>query len=263
MQEFIDTLKLRGLSPKTISAYTYHAGKFLKQTGKTRLNTTNKDIKDYLISLINNGYCSNTIRIIQAALISYFPNIKIEDLPKPKKHKPLPKVLSKQEIKGMIAATTNLKHRLIIKILYSTGIRVSELVNLKKQDINTERNTVLVNSGKGNKDRITLLSTGIKEELLKYALQNHEEYLFQGRGKRYPVKTIQKILDTARKKAGITKKVTPHMMRHSFATHLLEQGTDIRYIQRLLGHEQLTTTQIYTKVSNAEISKIKNPLDEL
>ncbi len=263
MQTFIDTLKLRGLSPKTLSAYVYHVNNFLKKTGKTRFNTTTEEVKDYLINLINEGYSSSTIRLIQAALAAYFPNMEISGLPRPKKTKSLPKVLSKEDIKKMIAATTNLKHRLVIQMLYSTGIRVNELVNLKKEDINVERNTVTVISGKGKKDRITVLSESIKNELLKYALQTNKKYLFQGRGEKYPVKTIQKILDTARRKAGMLRKVTPHMLRHSFATHLLEQGTDIRYIQKLLGHEQLTTTQIYTKVSNAELNKIKNPLDNL
>lgn len=263
MQEFIDHLKLRGLSPRTISAYKYHVEVFLKKLGKSRFNTTNEDVKEYLINLINKGYCNNTVRIIHAALSSYLLNLSISDLPKPKRLKRLPKVLIKEDIKRMIQATSNLKHRLIIKMLYSTGIRVRELTNLRKEDIDVERNTVTILSGKGRKDRITLLSESIKNELLKYALQNNKPYLFQGRGEKYPVKTIQRILDTARRKAGIPRKVTPHMLRHSFATHLLEQGTDIRYIQKLLGHEQLTTTQIYTKVSNAEINKIKSPLDGL
>ncbi|MBS3108196.1 tyrosine-type recombinase/integrase [Candidatus Woesearchaeota archaeon] len=263
MENYLNELKLKGFSPKTIKCYTYHIEKFLKTITKSRELITNQDIKAYLINLINEGYTSSTIRLTEAALTSFFKKLKIEDLPRPKKAKTLPKVLSKQEIKSLIDVTDNLKHKLAIELLYSSGMRVSEIINLKKSDIDIEKNRLFVRAGKGNKDRITIYSNSLNKRLLKYILTVNSEYLFPGRKGKYTVKSVQKILDIARKKANMQKKVTPHMLRHSFATHLLEQGVDTRIIQKLLGHENIRTTQIYTKVSDASFDKINNPLDNL
>ena len=159
--------------------------------------------------------------------------------------------------------TENLKHRLIIKILYSTGLRLQELVDLKRKDIDFERKILNVRRGKGNKDRITLFPENIKMDLLKYYSNNifKTEYVFEGRNGKYTKKSVQKVLDSAGKKVGI--KITPHMLRHSFAIHLLETGTDIRFIQKLLGHSDISTTQLYTHVSNHALQNIKSPLDSL
>lgn len=180
----------------------------------------------------------------------------------PKKKKQLPKVLTKNEIKILLENIKNQKHKVIIITLYSAGLRLSEVVNLKREHINFENNTILVKQGKGKKDRITILSKKLKNKLSNYLSQNNfiTYYLFESqRGKKYDKHTIQKILEKASE--NMNQKVTPHMLRHSFATHLLESGTDIRYIQSLLGHSKLETTQIYTKVASNKIQHIKSPFD--
>ena len=166
----------------------------------------------------------------------------------------------------MIANTTNKKHRFIIKLLYSSGLRLSECVNLKLEDLDLKEKVGWVRSGKGKKDRIFILSENLMKDLYAYIAENKIEKgnLFLG-WKKKPIskRTIQKLVNTAALKAGIKKKVHVHTLRHSYATHLLESGTDIRYIQELLGHSDLSTTQIYTKVSQEELKKIKSPLDNL
>ncbi|MBT7474634.1 tyrosine-type recombinase/integrase, partial [Candidatus Woesearchaeota archaeon] len=190
-------------------------------------------------------------------------NIDFVKIDTPKKEKKLPKVLSKKDILSMIDNTENLKHKLLLEILYSSGLRVGEAVNLKISDIDVDRNIIRVNQGKGSKDRQSILSKKLKEDLLKYLCtkRDNDIYLFSKRENHIVIKTAQKIVDNAAKRVKLNKKVTPHMLRHSFATHLLENGTDIRYIQKLLGHSRLETTQIYTHVANNDLKNIKSPLD--
>ena len=147
--------------------------------------------------------------------------------------------------------------------LYSSGLRVSEIVKVKISDLDTNKLVVLVRQGKGRKDRLSIFAKSMKSLLLEYLCQRKADskFLFPGRKGHIHVKTVQKVLEQASKKAKLNKKVTPHMLRHSFATHLLEQGTDIRYIQSLLGHRNLKTTEIYTRVSKTRLEKIQNPLD--
>jgi len=184
-----------------------------------------------------------------------------QEVPIKKKEKKLPKVLSKKEIKALIDNTSNIKHRLIIKLLYSSGLRLQELINLKRKDLDFDRNLIHIVKGKGNKDRITILSNSIKTDLLRYFSKSefNTPYVLEGRHGRYSKKSVQNVLNRAGKRIGV--KVHPHMLRHSFATHLLEAGTDIRHIQKLLGHTDLKTTQIYTKVSVKHLARIKSPLD--
>lgn len=189
------------------------------------------------------------------------------DFLKLKKSEHLPTVLSKNEVRKILSFITNLKHRLLIALLYSSGLRISELVNLKVKDLDYEKSTIIIREGKGKKDRITLLPEILKNDLESFTQnKNADEYVFisnQGQGK-YPVKvrTVQKVMQQAITKAGIKKNVSPHDLRHSFATQLLENGVDIRYIQTLLGHKNLSTTMIYTKVSNPALRKIKSPLED-
>ena len=186
------------------------------------------------------------------------------NLPFYKKESKLPEVLNKKEVLDIINSTKNSIHRLIIQLIYSSGLRVSEIINLQPKDLDIERNILVVRQGKGAKDRITLLSPLLKEDLLKHLLKNSpKKYLFESnRGGKYSKRTIEEIISKISKKT-TQKKVTPHTLRHSFATHLLENGTDIRYIQKLLGHKNLRTTQIYTHIANSDIAKIKSPLDDL
>jgi site-specific recombinase XerD len=164
----------------------------------------------------------------------------------------------------MINSIDNIKHKLILKLLYGCGLRVSEIVNLKKSDFNFKESLIYIKLAKGRKDRFVKIPDSIRKELKNYSEIIYSEIFFpSNRGGKLSTKTIQKIVSNACKKAGITKKVSPHTFRHSFATHLLEQGTDLRIIQKLLGHSDIKTTQLYLKVSNASIKNIKSPLDNL
>ena len=257
--------KLKGFSPQTIKSYKFHVSAFLNFLDKSRLNLNNESIKEYLLIQEKSR---NTIRLSHASIKFFFTEVlnkpfTTQEIPLMKKEKQLPKVLSKEKIRQLIDSCENLKHKLIIKFLYSSGLRLSELLNLKRKDIEVDRNLIYVKKGKGNKDRITLLSETLKKDLLKYYSLNQfkTEYIFEGRTSKYSKKSVQKILERLGNK--IKTKISPHMLRHSFATHLLESGTDIRHIQKLLGHSSISTTEVYTKVSNKDLSNIKSPLDNL
>ena len=265
LQKLEEECILRGYSKQTIKSYSYNVLKFLEFIEKSRFNLTKECVRSYLLV---QDVGINTSRLQYASISFFFREVlkkpfSLEEVPIKKKEKQLPKVISKEKIKCMIEMTENLKHRLIIKILYSTGLRLQELVDLKRKDIDFERKILNVRRGKGNKDRITLFPENIKMDLLKYYSNNifKTEYVFEGRNGKYTKKSVQKVLDSAGKKVGI--KITPHMLRHSFAIHLLETGTDIRFIQKLLGHSDISTTQLYTHVSNHALQNIKSPLDSL
>ena len=190
------------------------------------------------------------------------PN-RFYDIERPIKEHKLPKVISKEEVLAIIENTNNIKHRCIVSLLYSAGLRRSELINLKITDIDGKRMLIKVEDAKGNKDRYTLLSSKLLEKLRNYYKKwKPKIYLFEGpEGMKYSARSIANIIKNAATKAGIKKNVTPHMLRHSFATHLLENGTDLRNIQVLLGHSSLKTTEIYTYVATSSFNKIKNLLD--
>jgi len=260
-----EELELRKYSPRTKNAYVYNVGRYLKWSEKTRKYFTNEHVREYFLSL---DLDESSIGQIKASLLFFFRNvlnINLEIFVKMpiKKKKILPKVLSRELIHRLISSTDNLKHKLVIVLLYSSGLRLSEVVNLKRKDIDVDRGMILIRQGKGKKDRQTILSEKAKKLLLKYLCTTKFEtdYLFEGRKGKYSHKTIQKILDNSARKAGIKKKISPHMLRHSFATHLLENGTDIRYIQKLLGHSRLSTTQGYAYVAKSDFLKIKSPYD--
>lgn len=265
-------MRLRNFSPKTIHTYLHYNKELLRFASyKSPKEITKQDIKDYLDFLFSSGKSASTVNLIINALKFYYeqilqrkffiPNVGIK---RPKKDKKLPIVLSKQEVVKMIKATDNLKHKLIIQILYGSGLRISELVNLQINDIDFNRKMIIIKAGKGRKDRITILSKQILENIDKYLRQWHPlAYLFESHesGKKINIRSAQKVVADAIKKASINKAASAHSLRHSFATHLLETGTDIRYIQELLGHARLETTQIYTKVANNKLREIESPLD--
>lgn len=269
LQKLKQALIFRGFSHKTVKSYMYISEKFLDYLDESSQSCDEESVKRYFQRMHDKKYDLSTIRLIKASLdflikSVFGKNFAIENIPYPKKKKTLPKVLSKEEIKIIFDETKNPKHKLILQLLYSSGIRLNELINLKKEDIDPHRKIIVVVQGKGKKDRITLLSERLSKDLFDYVCKTEfkTKYLFESsRGKKYAQKTIQKILEKSSKK--LNKKVTPHMLRHSFATHLLESGTDIRYIQKLLGHSNLETTSIYTKVANTDLLKIKSPLDNL
>ena len=185
-------------------------------------------------------------------------------MPHPKRNKPIPEVLTAEEVKNLINSIHNYKHKLILKLLYGCGLRVSELVSLKKEDINFTESLIHIKLSKGRKDRFVKIPESIKEDLHKYLDLTLTNLVFESaKGGKLNTATIQKIVKDSAKKAGIKKHVHPHTLRHSFATHLLEQGTDLRLIQKLLGHSDIKTTQIYLSVSQQLIKNIKSPLDSL
>lgn len=259
LTELLNELKLRGFSERTIKIYLFFNFKFLNFINKSSSDITEADIKSYLASLIGK-YENSSINLAYSALKFYYETMLKKDMKNiivPKREKKMPSVMNRDEIKKLIEFAKNEKSKLVIKFLYSTGLRVSELVNLEKKDLEINEKIGWVRKGKGAKDRIFILPVSLIEEI-DNILKNKSERVFP-----MTVRAIQKIVKNTSIRAGIQKKISPHTLRHSFATHLLESGTDIRKIQELLGHSNLQTTQIYTHVSTEEIKKIKSPLDSL
>ncbi|MGV3540746.1 MAG: tyrosine-type recombinase/integrase [Rufibacter sp.] len=190
-------------------------------------------------------------------------DVQLQEIERPEKPERLPTVLSKQEVGKLLSATDNLKHRCLLQLLYAGGLRIGEVINLKVTDVHSDRNLLFIKGGKGKKDRTTLLSQKLLESLRAYYKQYRpKEWLFEGQiGGPYTIQSLRKVFNAAVLKAGIQVKATPHTLRHSFATHLLEQGTDLRYIQTLLGHRNSKTTEIYTHVTSHPLDKILSPLD--
>jgi integrase/recombinase XerD len=260
-------------SPNTINTYSEALKSFL-----TFCNTKAvKDITNEDVILYNNDYIlkhnlsSSYQNQIVNAIKLYFKivketSIEIDKIHRPKREKTLPNVLSKEEIKAILEAPKNLKHKAMLSMIYSCGLRRSELLNLKPNDIDSKRNVVIIRQSKGKKDRITPLSPKILELLRDYYKgYSPKTFLFEGQEKntQYSARSLEEVLKKSIKLATINKPVTLHWLRHSYATHLLESGTDLRYIQELLGHNSSKTTEIYTHVSTKNIQQIKSPFDDL
>ncbi len=262
-------LKLRGFSQNTIKTYVLSNKLFLEWIKKQPEHVTEQDVKDYLSHLMSdNGVLASSIALKKAALKFLFDEILkkgIVNLKTPKIAKHVPVVLTKDEVKRLIDSAGSYKSKVMIQFLYSSGLRLSELVKLKVDDLEMKEKIGWVRGGKGGKDRMFILSESIIKELEKYTLtlNLNEKYLFPGKKGYISSRNVQKIVGFAARRAGIKKNVHPHMLRHCFATHLLEAGVDIRKIQELLGHANLQTTQIYTSVSKEELKKVRSPLDSL
>ncbi len=208
--------------------------------------------------------CVSALKFFFHKVLNY--SSPIENLPRPKKERKLPNILSRAEVLRLMDAIENPKHRAIMLVTYSGGLRLGEVVRLRVEDVDPDRNLIHIRQGKRRKDRYTMLSQFALEALRKYARKYKPKlWLFPGAkpGRHLHERSVQKVFDRAYKKAGIEKSVSVHTLRHSFATHLLEQGTDLRYIQELLGHKSSKTTEIYTQVTTRDIRRIKNPLDSL
>ncbi len=261
-KELETELTLRGFSPLTVRNYSFFVNKFLEHAQKPAKECEPEDAKAYLASLFEDK-SKNTIMLAAAALKFFYGEMLKKDIGTirvPKKDKNLPEVLSKEEVKRLIDASETRKSHLIISLLYSSGLRVSELVNLRMQDIDFEQNIGRVKRGKGGKERVFIISQALCEKIKEFHKRKEYEYVFS-KSKPLTTRNIQKIIKHVRVKTGLNKKVTPHTLRHSFATHILEAGTDIRLIQTLLGHASLNTTQLYTHVSSEQLRRIQNPLD--
>lgn len=270
LQRFKQELVVGGFSERTIKMYVCYVREFLEFLGKDARKAERADVIAFLASKVEQGANNSTLALVYSALRHFYKEFLksdlMDDIKRPKKSKKLPVVMTKDEVKRIINAVRKKRDKLILMLLYSSGLRVSEVTKLKVNDLNLDECTAMIRAGKGKKDRLVILSKQWVEEIKKYLATRKvkSEYVFcNSLGKPISVDTIQRIVRKARIRAGIEKKVTPHSFRHSFATHLLEAGESIRKIQELLGHSSLSTTQIYTKVSKEELKKVKSPLDTL
>ncbi len=259
-------LKLRGLSERTIESYAFFLKPFLEDIENPETITIDQ-IESFSANLIDK-YSKKSRSLAISSLRFFFrrvidrPEIFVK-LEVPKKEKKLPTVLSTEEVKNLINTAVFKKTELIIKMLYSSGLRVSELANLKVRDLDFQQNIGWVRSGKGDKDRLFQISESLSKQLQRYLSKNPEnQYLF-AKDKPMSKRNIQSLVERTAKRAGINKRVSPHTLRHSFATHLLENGANLLVIQQLLGHENLETTKIYTHISQDQLRGVKNPLDML
>ena len=264
-------LKLRNYSLRTQKAYLGHVRRFLQFYGKSIEAIDKEDVKKYLVKLAYDekspAYIDQAVSALRFLYVDVNKHTDIDfDINRPKREQKLPSVLNSNEVLRIIKSIDNLKHKAIIMMIYSAGLRVSESANLKICDIDSQRRLVHVRSAKGKKDRYTLLSKETLEILRQYVKEYKPKvWLFTGQKEDFHISTrsIQKVFESAALKAGIKKKVSVHTLRHSFATHLLENGTDLRYIQELLGHKNSATTEIYTHVSERDFGKIQSPLDRI
>jgi site-specific recombinase XerD len=266
LQKIKDELKLRNYSRRTIESYLACLKEYFKYIKNIKREPDVATIKKYLLEKHDRRQSSQTINLHLQA-IKYFyrevmKSITPIDIKFAKTASKLPVVLSRKEIEKIINSIKNQKHNLLISLSYGAGLRVSEAVNLKIKDVNLEELTLHIKGAKGNKDRISTLSEKIYSDLKALmVLKNANDYVFaSNRGGKLDERSAQKVFENALRKTGIEKDATFHSLRHSFATHLLENGVDVRYVQELLGHANIRTTQIYTKVTNPMIRRIKSPL---
>ncbi|WP_236631065.1 site-specific tyrosine recombinase/integron integrase [Zobellia sp. OII3] len=268
-EEYLLKLELKRYSYSTVKTYVTYFEMFINHYRDRDINTLDEhDIRAFLQFLIQKGVSNSYLNQVINSIKFYYevvldmPN-RFYAIERPRKEFKLPTVISREEVLSIIAQTTNIKHKCVIELLYSSGLRRSELLNLKISDVDSKRMLIRVANAKGYKDRLTLLSLTALEDLRIYFREwKPKEYLFEGRkGGKYSAESIVKIVKEAAKKAGIRQSVTPHTLRHSFATHLLESGVNLRQIQVLLGHSSSKTTEIYTHVTTNTFKSIKNPLD--
>ncbi len=259
-------IKISKLSPYTVRNYLMFNKKLFEHSNKQPDEIEQQDIKNFLADKMNNRAASSTILFLASIKFAYSSLLAKDPtagIKRPKSEKKIPAVLTKDEVIKLINSSSTKKSKLILQLLYSSGLRVSELVNLKNQELDFNENTGWVRAGKGKKDRMFFISKKLSKKLEKY-LQKHKDWQFVFSEKTaLSTRNIQKIVQKAAFKAGINKSVHPHTLRHSFATHLMDAGVDIRKIQILLGHSSISTTVLYTHISNEQLKSIKNPLDEL
>jgi len=272
LQLLIETLQLKAYSESTVRTYRNEFAQLLYVLKSVDVNTLEGiKLRSYFL------YCTNTLKLSENTLHSRINAIKFYfeqvlhkeklffEIPRPKKPLQLPKTISARNIKKLFEVTQNVKHNLMLKICYGMGLRVSEVVNIKITDIDSNTMQVFIERAKGKKDRYANLPESILEQLRAYyKLHKPQKYLFEGlQGEQYSIRSVQQVFKNAMKKAGINKVIGIHGLRHSFATHLLENGTDIKFIQELLGHNDIKTTMRYIHVSEQQLKNVKSPLDNL
>lgn len=268
-EAYLKKLELKKYANSTVKNYVKCFESFINHyKNEDLLALDENDIRDYLQKLVqekrSNSYINQAINAIKFhyEIVLGMPN-RFYAIERPRREYKLPKVLSKEEVLALINSTNNIKHKCIVSLLYTSGLRRSELLNLKPNDIDSKRMLVKINQAKNNKDRLTVLSKSVLDDLRTYyKAYKPKEYLFEGpeRGQKYSPSSVLKIVCVAAQKAGIKERVSPHMLRHSFATHLLENGTDLRHIQILLGHNSTKTTEIYTHVATNTFMNVKDLL---
>lgn len=263
LKKFEEELVISGMSPHTLKMYRFFVNKYLEWANNEVSSETAKRFLRHL--LLDLGYTNSSVYLASKALKKFFKSIGLKNeaskISSPKRPKSLPKYLNEREIGLMLkkAKERSLKDYLVLALLAYTGMRVSELCNLKVEDVDTIRRVIHIRGGKGQKDRIVIIPKHLAEELERYFVDNNliSGPLFVGKNSRgISQRTVQRIVKKYAKEAGISKEVTPHTLRHSFATNMLRRGADIRYIQKLLGHSSLSTTEIYTYVSESDLVNI-------
>ncbi len=272
LKRYMETLQLMGYSPSTVRTYSNEFAQLLLTLDETPVNSlTPERLRDYMV------YCTNKLKLSESTLHSrlnaikfYYENVLhrqkfFAEIPRPKKGRTLPKHLSQRDVKRLFQYTPNLKHNTLLRLCYGLGLRVSEVVNLRIADIDSGNMQVHVRRAKGKKDRYVPLPASILGQLRTYFKQfRPKEFLFEGQhGGAYSARSAQQVFKHSMRLAGINKQVGIHSLRHSYATHLLEAGTDISLIQKLLGHENIKTTLIYAEITNQQLAQVKSPLDTL
>lgn len=270
IKQFNQTIEIQCYSQLTIKSYNFHIRKFLCYYHN---DLKQENIEKHLYYLKSKkNYSAESLNIAKAALVYFFNNILKKEitieLPRIKRKKSLPRPVDREVIMELIKHTSNLKHRTLIELLYSSGIRPFEAIKLKWIDLDLINNNVRINEGKGKKDRISLLSNFVIPHLmdLKQSKPNNNDFVFYSQARpqnHISKKTLQKILENASRKAKLDFIVTPYQLRHSFATHSLEDGTDIRHLQVLMGHSSTKTTEMYTKVTKQKLLQLTSPLDNI
>jgi len=265
-------LELKNFSPKTISCYLACMVDFVRHYGRSPVEMGEEEIRNYLYYLMKEKKVSQSSINQAYSAMKFFYETTMErewngiKIPRIKNRKKLPVVLAREEVRSVLRCIDNLKHRAILTTIYSGGLRVGEATRLKISDIDSKRMMIWVQGGKGNKDRYTLLGKHTLEILKEYWKAYHPvEWLFPGQESKKPIttSTVNRVFKAALHRAGIKKKATVHTLRHSFSTHLLESGTDLYYIQRLLGHTSASTTSIYLHITGKDLGRIKSPIDLL
>lgn len=271
-QRMLEDLRVRNYSRKTQTTYIQHVARFAAYFKRSPDQLTTEDIRTYLVHLVEEKRVSWTWFNQMVCALRFFYGVTlgrgdmVPDIPFPRTSRKLPTVLSAEEVVRLLKAVRNLKHRTVLTTIYATGLRISEALALKVSDIDSQRMVINVRQGKGRKDRTVMLSPQLLDLLRSYARQaGPRDWLFPGRSLDHALNAtaLQRACVQARIKAGLSKHASVHTLRHSFATHLLEAGTDLRVIQTLLGHRSVNTTAIYTHVSTQRLHNTPSPLDRL
>lgn len=270
-QRYIDDLRLKNFSPGTVRVYVHAVAKFAQHFGRSPDTLTREEVRAYLVQLIDRGVSRSYTVVCRNALRHlYQDTLKRADwlsgIPRPKPERRLPVVLSRDEVQRLFAVVTNLKQKALFMVAYDAGLRLSELINLRLEDIDSGRMVLRIRQGKGKKDRYARLTPGLLELLREYWREfRPENLLFPGAtaNKRYDLATPGHLLKKVCRKAGIQKRVSMHTLRHSFATHLLEAGVNLRVIQQMLGHDKIQTTALYTHISLEELRAAPSTMELL